>query len=73
VNPTILAVAGVAAMAIIVLALGVALSGRSSISDRLERYAAGNVKAAAATSSSGSGGVAELVANTLPPIRGAGC
>ena len=39
-NPTILAVAGVTALAILVLAIGVAMSGRSSISDRLERYAA---------------------------------
>ena len=39
-NPTILAAAGTAALAIIVIALGIAMSGRSSISDRLERYAA---------------------------------
>ena len=35
-----LAVAGVAALAIVLLAVGVATSGGSGISDRLERYAA---------------------------------
>ena len=35
-----LAVAGVAALAILLLAVGVATSGGSGISDRLERYAA---------------------------------
>ena len=37
---TALAVAGVAALAIVLLAVGVATSGGSGISDRLERYAA---------------------------------
>ena len=32
--------AGAAALAILVIAIGIAMSGRSSISDRLERYAA---------------------------------
>jgi tight adherence protein B len=58
-----LVVAGVAAAAIILIAIGVATSGGSGISDRLERYAAKpqeNRKAAA----SGQGGVAELIAQS---------
>jgi tight adherence protein B len=62
VNPTILAVAGVTALAIIVLAIGVAMSGRSSISDRLERYAA--AARPAARPPSGQGGVADLLAQS---------
>ena len=38
-NPTTLALAGVAALAVILIAIGVATSGGSGISDRLERYA----------------------------------
>ena len=38
-EPLTLAVAGVAALAILLIAVGVASSGRSGISDRLERYA----------------------------------
>ena len=63
-NPTILAVAGVAALAILVLAIGVATSGRSGISDRLERYAAAMPQQGTKTSSSGQGGVAELLAQS---------
>jgi tight adherence protein B len=64
VNPTILAVAGVAALAILVLAVGIALSGRSGISDRLERYAASKPQDAARTSGGGQGGMAELLAQS---------
>ena len=35
-----LAIAGVAALAILLIAVGIATSGGSGISDRLERYAA---------------------------------
>ena len=63
-NPTILAVAGVAALAILVLAVGVATSGRSGISDRLERYAAAKPDPDAGTSSTGQGGVADLIAQS---------
>jgi tight adherence protein B len=63
VNPTIIAVAGVTALAIIVLAVGVAMSGRSGISDRLERYAAtkpqGDAKAGG-----GQASVGELIAQS---------
>jgi hypothetical protein len=36
-----IAVAGVAALAVILIAFGIASSGSSGISDRLERYASG--------------------------------
>ena len=58
-----LAVAGVAALAIVLLAVGVATSGGSGISDRLERYAA-KPTAAAKDGSTGKGGVAELIAQS---------
>ena len=58
-----LAVAGVAALAIILLAVGVATSGGSGISDRLERYAA-KPTAGTKASSTGKGGVAELIAQS---------
>jgi tight adherence protein B len=54
-------VAGVAALAIVVIALGVAMSGRSDVSARLERYAA-TPKAGAAAG--GQGGVADLIAQS---------
>jgi tight adherence protein B len=57
VNPIVL-LAGLAAIAIIVIAIGVAMSGGSGISDRLERYAA---SPDAKKASSGQGGVAELI------------
>ena len=58
-----LAVAGVAALAIVLIAIGVATSGGSGISDRLERYAAKPEEARKAASS-GQGGVAELIAQS---------
>jgi len=58
------AVAGVAALAIVVIALGIAMSGRSGISDRLERYAAARPQAGAAGAGGGQGGVAELIAQS---------
>jgi tight adherence protein B len=58
-----LAIAAVAALAIILIAVGVAGSGRSGISDRLERYAS-KPNEAAKVSSSGQGGVAELIAQS---------
>src|SRR4029079_6072629 len=60
---TALAVAGVAALAIVLLAVGVATSGGSGISDRLERYAA-KPPAGGASGSTGKGGVAELIAQS---------
>ena len=63
-NPTIIAVAGVTALAIVVLAIGVAMSGRSGISDRLERYAASKPQPDGKPAGTGQGGVAELFAQS---------
>ena len=62
-NPTTLAIAGVAALAIILIAIGVATSGGSGISDRLERYAAKPTDQSKAAAT-GQGGVAELIAQS---------
>ncbi len=63
-NPTIL-VAGTAALAILVLAIGIAMSGRSSISDRLERYAAAaKAQDLPKAGAGGQGGVADLIAQS---------
>jgi tight adherence protein B len=56
-------IAGVAALAILVIAMGVAMSGKSGISDRLERYAAAR-PASGPGSASGSGGVSDLIAQS---------
>jgi len=63
VNPITLALAGIAALAIVLIAAGVATSGGSGITDRLERYASkpGDLKV---PGSSGQGGVAELIAQS---------
>jgi len=61
VEPMTLAVAGVAALAILVIAAGVAMSGSGSgINARLERYAAGRSE----TQTSGGGGIADLIAQS---------
>ena len=60
-DPMTLAVAGVAALAILLIAVGVASSGSSGISDRLERYASGRVDAPA---SAGSGPLSDLIAQS---------
>ncbi len=57
-----LVVAGVTALAILLIAVGVATSGGGGISDRLERYAAKPKEQKAA--GSGQGGVAELIATS---------
>jgi tight adherence protein B len=57
-----LAVAGVAALAIVLIAIGVATSGGSGMSDRLERYAAKPDPGKAAAS--GQGGMADLIAQS---------
>jgi tight adherence protein B len=61
VEPMTLAVAGVAALAIIVLAVGVATSGGGGMSDRLERYAA---KPKPVKADTGQSGVADLIAQS---------
>ena len=53
-----LAIAGVAALAILLIAIGVATSGGSGISDRLERYASSRPTKAAP---SGQGTIADLI------------
>ena len=62
-NTMALVVAGVAALAIILIAAGVATSGGSGISDRLERYAS-TAEPVAAKGGSGQGGVAELISQS---------
>lgn len=58
-----LAVAGAAALAIVLIAAGIALSGSSSgVAARLERYASGRREAP--TAGSGQGGIAELLAQS---------
>jgi tight adherence protein B len=63
VDPVTLAVAGIAALAIILIAVGVASSGRSGISDRLERYASGKSDQPAAASTS-QGPISDLIAQS---------
>jgi tight adherence protein B len=57
-----LAVAGVAALAILLIAVGIASSGSSGISDRLERYAAG--KTDVKPTGSGQGALSDLIAQS---------
>jgi tight adherence protein B len=61
-DPMTLAVAGVAALAIIVIAVGVASSGNSGISDRLERYASAGRGAQPASASQGP--ISDLIAQS---------
>ena len=55
-----LAVAGIAALAIILIAFGIASSGSSGISDRLERYASGRVEGGKAAAQS-QGPITDLI------------
>jgi tight adherence protein B len=57
-----LAVAGVAALAILLIAVGIASSGNSGISDRLERYAAGRIETK--PGGSGQGAIGDLIAQS---------
>jgi tight adherence protein B len=57
-----LAVAGVAALAILLIAVGIASSGRSGISDRLERYASGKQEVQKTTG--GQGPISDLIAQS---------
>jgi tight adherence protein B len=66
VSPIVL-LAGLAAIAIIVIAIGVAMSGGSGISDRLERYAAS--PDAKKSASSGQAGVAEMIQSSATLAR----
>ena len=63
-NTMALAIAGVAALAIILIAIGIATSGGSGMSDRLERYASSSKSDPAKTGGTGQGGVAELISQS---------
>ena len=58
-----IAVAGVAALAVILIAFGIASSGSSGISDRLERYASGRGDGAKTTAQS-QGPISDLIAQS---------
>ena len=59
-NPMTLVVAGIAALAIILIAFGIASSGSSGISDRLERYASGKGEGSKSTAQS-QGPITDLI------------
>jgi len=63
VEPFTLAIAGAAALGIVLIAVGVAGSGGSGISDRLERYAAKPSDARKKAAAGGQGGVAEMISS----------
>ena len=62
-DPITLGVAAVAAVAILLIAVGIASSGNSGISDRLERYASGRVETGKA-GSTGQGPISDLIAQS---------
>jgi tight adherence protein B len=62
VDPLTLGVAGVAALAILLIAVGIASSGSSGISDRLERYASGRQEGK--PTSTGQGPISDLIAQS---------
>ncbi len=63
-DPVTLALAGALALGIILIFVGIAGSGGSGISDRLERYAAKPSDAQRKAASSGQGGVADMIASS---------
>jgi tight adherence protein B len=63
VDPLTLVVAGVAALAVILIAFGIASSGNSGISDRLERYASGRGDGAKGAAT-GQGPISDLIAQS---------
>jgi tight adherence protein B len=63
-NPFILVIAAVAALAIVLIAVGLAVSGRGGVTvERLERYAAGK-KQDPAEGKAGDGGLADLISSS---------
>lgn len=62
-DPFTLVVAGVAALAVILIAFGIASSGNSGISDRLERYASGRGEGAKGAAT-GQGPISDLIAQS---------
>ena len=63
-EPIALALAGVAALAILLIAVGIATSGGSGISDRLERYASTGQADKKAAASTGQGPVTDFIAQS---------
>ncbi len=63
-DPLTIGVAAVAAIAILLIAVGIASSGGSGISDRLERYASAKGADAARTASTGQGPISDLIAQS---------
>jgi len=63
VDPLTIGVAGVAALAILLIAVGIASSGSSGISDRLERYASGRPEGGK-PSTTGQGPISDLIAQS---------
>ena len=62
-DPLTLGVAGVAALAILLIAVGIASSGSSGISDRLERYASSRPEGGRAATT-GQGPISDLIAQS---------
>ena len=62
-DPTTLLVAGVAALAIVLIAVGVASSGGSGMSERLERYASGK-STDSPTEAASQGPISDLIAQS---------
>jgi tight adherence protein B len=61
-SPFVFVIAGVAALAVVLIAVGLAVSGRGGVTvERLERYAAGK-KPEQAAAASGQGSIADLIA-----------
>ncbi len=63
-DPLTLLVAGVAAAAILLIAVGIASSGSSGISDRLERYASARGAEASKAAATGQGPISDLIAQS---------
>ena len=63
-DPMTIGVAIVAAIAILLIAVGIASSGGSGISDRLERYASARGADAAKAASTGQGPISDLIAQS---------
>ncbi len=62
-DPLTIAVAAVAALAVLLIAFGIASSGSSGISDRLERYASGRPEASK-SAGTGQGPISDLIAQS---------
>ena len=64
-NPVVIAIAGVAGLAIVLIAIGLALAGRGGVTvERLERYAAGK-KPDSDPAKAGEGGLSEMLSQSV--------